>query len=98
MTGLDENTGQEIFDQVDNPANGPDTTAFNSDFAGDIPITMACPVVNEADPGGTWSGHHLFTDGDSGTDASYIHAVIQISARVWRHFHIGSTSDPTICP
>jgi len=89
FTGLDENTLEDLYDQPDNPCNGPDTTAFNSDWASTIPTNMDCPVVNAADPGGAWSGHHLFTDGDSGTDATYIHAVIQISTRVWRHFHVG---------
>lgn len=89
MTGLDENLAQEIFDQPDNPANGPDSTAFNSDWTGDLSVNLATPIVNGADPGGSWSGHHLFTDGTSVADASYIHAVIQISARQWRHFHIG---------
>ncbi len=89
MTGLDENTLQEIFDQPDNPANGPDTTAFNSDWAGNQTTNIRCPIINGADPGGSWSGHHLFTDGTSIADASYIHAVIQIGARSWRHFHIG---------
>lgn len=89
MTGLDENLAQEVFDQPDNPCNGPDTTAFNSDWVGNQPTNLRTSVVNGADPGGSWSGHHLFTDGDSGTDASYIHAVIQIGARSWRHFHVG---------
>lgn len=89
FTGLDENTLEDLYDQPDNPCNGPDTVAFNSDWAGQIPTNMDCPTVNQGDPGGSWSGHHLFTDGDAGTDASYIHAVIQISTRKWRHFHIG---------
>jgi len=89
FTGLDENLAQELFDQPDNPSNAPDTTGFDSDYTGNLPTTLRCPIVNGGDPGGTWSSHHLFTDGDSGTDASYIHAVIQITARSWRHFHIG---------
>lgn len=89
MTGLDENLAQEIFDQVDNPANGPDTTGFDSDWTTNLPNNLRCPVVNGGDPGGSWSGHHLFTDGTSSVDASYIHAVVQITTRSWRHFHIG---------
>ena len=89
FTGLDENLLEDLYDQPDNPANGPDNTSFNSDWTGNLPNTMDCPAVNGADPGGAWSGHHLFTDGTSSVDASYIHAVIQITTREWRHFHIG---------
>lgn len=76
------NAAQEIYDQPNNPCNGPSSALYPSDDTA-LVSNRACPVVNNSD--GPWSGHHLF----SNANGDYVHAVCQISARVWRHFLFG---------
>jgi len=78
---VDISGSEEVFDQPNNPANSPSTTGYLSDDT--VIRGHSCAVVNNSN--GPWSNHFLF----SNAAGDYIHAVCQISARVWRHFHYG---------
>lgn len=82
MTGLGINLSEEIFDQPDNPCNGPASTAWgNPGNAGTG--NNACPIFKGQTT--AFAGHHLFTN----AAGDYIHGVAQLGAREWRHFHFG---------
>jgi len=83
----DIDVGEEIYDQPNNPANAPRNTAFTIPTAGPVPNpvgnSLKCSFLNSAV--GPYIGYWLFCD----TSGSYIHCVLKVSAREYRHFHIG---------
>ena len=77
------NTGQEIYDQPGNPMNYPPnasqpyndpTTEFHS---------LGCQFLNTVV--GPYDSYWLF----GGAGAEYLHVVLKVSARQYRHFHVG---------
>lgn len=89
FTGTGVNLGEELYDQPGNPANAPVSAAF--DFPKPIgtagPIGgMGCQFINSAV--GTYAAYWLFSD----TSGAYIHCVIKVNARQYRHFHVGLLS------
>lgn len=81
-TGVD--TGEEIYDQPGNPMNCPLTAGFDTS-----PTSLAalrCLFIN--DIVGPFQAYWLFGP----TDASYIHCVVKVSSRQYRHFHVGLLS------
>lgn len=86
FTGNGVNLTEEIYDQPGNPANSPVSALF--DFPKPIgtagPVgTMRCQFSNSLL--GTYQAYWLFCD----TSGAYIHCVIKVNARQYRHFHVG---------
>lgn len=85
FTGTGINEAQEIFDQPGNPANAPSDVNFS------VPTTPGtemntgyrCLFLNSAV--GPYEGYWLFSD----TEGSYIHCVLKVSSREYRHWHVG---------
>lgn len=71
--------GQEIYDQPGNPGNAPVNTSFSDTSNPD----MRCLFLNSLV--GPYEGYWLFAD----TTGEYIHCVIKVSSREYRHFHVG---------
>lgn len=83
FTGNGVNLGQEIYDQPGNPANAPKDASFTIPTSGGVGNDMRCGMINSAV--GPYQGYWLFCD----TAGSYIHCVLKVGAREYRHFHIG---------
>jgi len=83
FTGDDVDTGQEIFDQPNNPANAPYNSSFFVPASGSISPNMRCQIMNSV--AGPYAGYWLFAD----TTGEYIHAVLKVNSRQYRHFHVG---------
>jgi len=83
FTGDDVDLTQEIYDQPNNPANAPLNTGFTVAGSGNVGTSMRCIFLNSLV--GPYQGYWLFSD----TTGEYVHCVIKVSARQYRHFHIG---------
>lgn len=83
FTGTGVNLAEEVYDQPGNPANAPRTTGFDLPASGRIGNTLKTCFVNTIV--GPYQGYWLFCD----TTGEYIYCVIKVSAREYRHFHIG---------
>lgn len=83
FTGNGVDLAQELFDQPDNPMNCPADAGFSLGVIPEWTADTRCPIMN--DVAGVHQKVWLFGD----TDASYVHAVIKVSVRQYRHFHIG---------
>lgn len=83
FTGDGVDTGEEIYDQPGNPANAPPDVSFTIPASGNIGQDMKCQMLNSAV--GPYEGYWLFSD----TSGSYIHCVLKVSSREYRHFHVG---------
>lgn len=78
--GTGDSPIQEAYDQPNNPMNAPDA----ADYSISARVAQArCIIMN--DLVGTFDKYWLFAD----TGGRYIHCVIKISSRHYRHFHIG---------
>lgn len=76
---------EEIFDQPNNPANAPRNDTFPAYGTGNANVGAGArhQLVNNAT--GPYQGYWLFCD----TTGEYIHCVLKVSAREYRHFHVG---------
>ena len=83
FTGDGVDTLEEIYDQPGNPANAPRTVDFDLPVSGRIGNALRCCFVNSAP--GPYQGYWLFSD----TTGEYIHCVLKVSSREYRHFHVG---------
>jgi hypothetical protein len=83
FTGDDVDVAQEIYDQPNNPANAPIDTSFTVPTSGGIGPAMRTMLINSMP--GPYEGYWLFSD----TTGEYIHCVVKVSARQYRHFHVG---------
>lgn len=83
FSGDDVDLAEEIYDQPNNPANAPRDGSFSVPATGNVGNTMKCLFTNDIT--GPYQGYWLFAD----TTGEYIHCVIKVSARHYRHFHIG---------
>ena len=83
FTGDGVDTGEEIYDQPGNPANAPVDASFTVPSSGGISHDMKCCFLNSAV--GPYDGYWLFCD----TAGSYIHCVLKVGPREYRHFHVG---------
>ena len=79
FTGNGLDTGEEIYDQPANPGNAPVNTSFTPSAA----VDMRCLFLNSAV--GPYQGYWLFAD----TTGEYIHCVLKVNSREYRHFHVG---------
>ena len=84
MTGDGVDTGEEIYDQPGNPANAPASTGFALPSADNqVSTSQRCHFINDAV--GPYEAYWLFSD----TTGEYIHCVLKVSAREYRHFTVG---------
>lgn len=74
---------EEVYDQPDNPSNSPADVSFTVPASGNIGTNMRTMLMNSVT--GPYQGYWLFCD----TSGSYIHCVLKVSARHYRHFHVG---------
>ena len=83
FTGDDINTGQQIYDQPGNPMNYPPNAAQPySDPASEY-HSLGCQFLNTVV--GPYDSYWLF----GGAGAEYLHIVLKVSGRQYRHFHVG---------
>jgi hypothetical protein len=80
-TGNDVNTAQEPYDQPGNPMNEPPNATF-SDPSGNLGLMRTLGMTTMVGP---YDNYWLF----GGPTGEYCHCVIKVSARQYRHFHIG---------
>ena len=81
FTGSGVNTAQEPYDQPGNPMNHPPDAIFSDPPAGQG--TMRCLAQTQLI--GPYDDYWLF----GGPTGEYCHVVLKVSAREYRHFHIG---------
>ena len=81
--GADIDVTEEIYDQPNNPGNDPRASDFNVPTSGDVGNSMRTQLINSIT--GPYQGYWLFCD----TTGEYIYCVIKVSARQYRHFHVG---------
>lgn len=80
FTGDGVNTGQEPYDQPGNPMNQPP----NASFADPSSMrNLRCLAVTTAP--GPYDGYWLF----GGPTGEYLHCVLKVNSRQYRHFHVG---------
>ena len=85
FNGSDIDLTEEIFDQPNNPANAPINDTFPAYGSGAASIGAGTRMMLTNNMTGPYEGFWLFSD----TTGEYIHCVLKISARHYRHFHIG---------
>jgi hypothetical protein len=83
FTGTGVDLGEESYDQPGNPANAPRDASFTVPSSGVIGNTMRCCFINSAV--GPYQGYWLFSD----TTGEYIHCVLKVNSRQYRHFSVG---------
>ena len=83
FTGDDVDLTQELYDQPNNPACVSATAAFDVPTSGNVGTNMRCGLINSI--AGPYSAYWLFSD----TTGEYIHCVVKVNSRQYRHFHIG---------
>lgn len=83
FTGDGVDLTQEIYDQPNNPANAPLNTSFDFPTGGSMGPSSRMMAINSAP--GPYSGYWLFSD----TTGEYVHCVLKVNSRQYRHFHIG---------
>lgn len=76
---------EEIFDQPNNPANAPTNDTFPTLGTASVNVGAGTRMQLVNNITGPYQGYWLFSD----TTGEYIHCVIKVSARHYRHFHIG---------
>lgn len=84
FTGTGVDTGEEIYDQPGNPANAPQHADFETGLS--TITNIRCGFFNSLL--GPYQAYWLFGD----TAGSYIHLVLKVAARQYRHFHVGLLS------
>jgi len=83
FTGDGVDLTQEIYDQPNNPANAPANTSFTIPTSGSVGPSQRNLLLNSVL--GPYQGYWLFSD----TTGEYIHCVLKVNSRQYRHFHIG---------
>ncbi|TFH66001.1 MAG: hypothetical protein E4G91_00380 [Candidatus Zixiibacteriota bacterium] len=82
FTGTSMDFTEEAFDQPDNPMSHPPDTAYTIADSAQL-SSLRCMIINELQ--GTYSKYWMFSN-DTG---DYIHCVIKVATRHYRHFHVG---------
>lgn len=83
FSGSGINTAQEPYDQPGNPMNGPIDASFaKRGVGGNIGNLQSLCLTSMLGP---YEDYWLF----GGPTGEYVHCVIKISAREYRHFHVG---------
>ncbi len=83
FTGDDVNTGQETYDQPGNPMNHPaNASQPYSDPAGSFGSLAHQALTTVVGP---YDSYWLF----GGASAEYLHVVLKVNSRQYRHFHVG---------
>ena len=83
FTGNGINTAQEIYDQPGNPMNAPPNASqpYN-DPTGSF-ASLACQALTTVV--GPYDSYWIF----GGATAEYLHVVLKVNSRQYRHFHVG---------
>ena len=83
FTGDDVNTGQETYDQPGNPMNYP----ANASQPYNDPVTSFSAMGHQSltTVVGPYDSYWLF----GGASAEYLHVVLKVNSRQYRHFHVG---------
>lgn len=84
FTGDGVNTAQEVYDQPGNPMNHPESASYG-DPTGTFK-DLAHQFINTAV--GPYSAYWLF----GGPTGEYLHCVLKVGTREYRHFHVGMLS------
>jgi hypothetical protein len=85
-TGTGVDTSEQFWDQPGNPANGYDGSSFNAGFRTGSQVSFSrhtIPIMGGMGDG--IAAYWLFAP----TTGDYVHCVIKISARHYRHFIVG---------
>ena len=83
FTGNGINTAQEIYDQPGNPMNyPPNASQPYADPVGSF-FGLGCQLLNTVV--GPYDSYWLF----GGATAEYLHVVLKVNSRQYRHFHVG---------
>jgi len=82
FTGFGVDDTQDAYDQPNNPMNCPQSADFAIGASGHVGLAR-CILMNELI--GTFDKYWLFAD----TAGRYVHCVIKVAARHYRHFHVG---------
>ena len=80
--GNDIDTTAPSFDQPGNPVNEPDADPPSDQTSGYVGDERCLGVTSAA---GSYDGYWVF----GGETAEYCHVVLKVSARQYRHFHVG---------
>ena len=80
FTGTGVSLTQEPYDQPGNPTNGPHDAVFGDPGNNEELQCLALTTLV-----GPYDSYWLF----GGASAEYLHCVIKVSARQYRHFHVG---------
>lgn len=83
FTGDGINTAQEIYDQPGNPMNYPPNAAQPYTDPASSYQGLGCQILNTVV--GPFDSYWLF----GGASAEYLHVVLKVNARQYRHFHCG---------
>lgn len=78
-----KDVGEEIYDQPGNPCNAPVDINFTLPASGNLGANQKSLLLNEA--AGPYAAYWLFAP----ISGDYIHCVLKVSAREYRHFHVG---------
>lgn len=77
------NTGQQIYDQPGNPMNYPPNAAQPYNDPTTEFHSLGCQFLNTVV--GPYDSYWLF----GGATAEYLHVVLKVNSRQYRHFHVG---------
>ncbi len=77
------NTGQQIYDQPGNPMNYPPNASQPYNDPGSEFHSLGCQFLNTVV--GPYDSFWLF----GGAGAEYLHIVLKVNSRQYRHFHVG---------
>lgn len=81
FTGSGVNTAQEPYDQPGNPMNQPIDASF-ADPASNLGLMRTLAMTTMVGP---YENYWLF----GGPTGEYVHCVIKVNSRQYRHFHVG---------
>lgn len=83
FSGTGINTGQQIYDQPGNPMNYPPNASQPYTDPASSYYGLGCMILNTVV--GPYDSYWIF----GGANAEYLHVVLKVNSRQYRHFHVG---------